>query len=98
MVKSLAQSHKCHDWDSNPHSAERDHQSLSSVLLSVGGFATSGTRWFRSLANNREVSQACRYRYDNCIRLRVGFCFANYNRYRALAFIMSVFPDKHDLK
>ena len=21
MVKCLAQGHKCHDWDSNPHSA-----------------------------------------------------------------------------
>ena len=35
MVKCLARGHKCHDLDSNPHSTEQKHQSLSSVLLSA---------------------------------------------------------------
>ena len=34
-VKCLAQGHKCHDRDSNPHSAEQNLQSLNSVLLSA---------------------------------------------------------------
>ncbi len=36
MVKSLAQGHKCHDWDLNPYSSEQKHQSLSPVLLTTG--------------------------------------------------------------
>ncbi len=32
IVMCLAQGHKCHDWDLNPHSAEQKHQSLSSVF------------------------------------------------------------------
>ena len=35
MVKCLAQGHNCHDRDLNPHSAEQNQQSLSSVLLSA---------------------------------------------------------------
>ena len=35
IVKCLAQGHKCHDRDSNPHSAEQNQQSLNSVLLSA---------------------------------------------------------------
>ena len=33
--KRLAQGHKCHNRDSNPHCAEQKHQSLSSMLLST---------------------------------------------------------------
>ena len=35
IVKCLAQGHKCHDRDSNPHSAEHNHLSLNSMLLSA---------------------------------------------------------------
>ena len=35
IVKCLAQGHKCHDRDSNPHSTEQNPQSLNSVLLSA---------------------------------------------------------------
>ena len=34
IAKCLAQEHKYHDQDLNPHSAEQKHESLSSVLLS----------------------------------------------------------------
>ena len=33
MVKCLAQGHMCQDWDSNPHSADHNHQSLIWVLI-----------------------------------------------------------------
>ena len=33
--RCLAQGHKCHNRDSNPHAAEQKHQSSSSVLLST---------------------------------------------------------------
>ncbi len=33
--KYLAQGHKCQDRDSNPHSADQKHQSLSPVLLTT---------------------------------------------------------------
>ena len=35
MVKSHAHRHKCHNWDSNPHSAQQKHQSLNSELLTA---------------------------------------------------------------
>ncbi len=35
MVKCLSEGHKCHDRDSNPHSADQKHQSLSSVFVSA---------------------------------------------------------------
>ena len=35
IVKCLAQGHKCHNQDSNPHSAEQNQQSLNSELLST---------------------------------------------------------------
>ena len=35
MVKYLAQRHKCHERDSNPHSAEQKHQSQSLGLLTA---------------------------------------------------------------
>ena len=35
IVKCLAQGHKCHDRDLNPHSAEQNQQSLNSELLTA---------------------------------------------------------------
>ena len=35
IVMCLAQGHKCHDRDSNPHSAEQNHKSLNWVLFSA---------------------------------------------------------------
>ena len=35
MVKCLASEHRCHDWDSDPHSADQKHQNLNPMLLTT---------------------------------------------------------------
>ena len=35
ILKYLAQGHKCHNWDSNPHSSDQKHHRSSMVLLNA---------------------------------------------------------------
>ena len=51
MVKYLAfNRHRCHTRDSNPHSTDQKHQSLSPVLLTAGPRHTTGI--YRVRGNN----------------------------------------------